>query len=79
MEYFRYFDLLKAFGYIDRVGKADFFFSEKTYFTSYVRNMLWATVLCEYHEFTREIMMKMLYWKTLYLAHGSYWYGILEL
>ena len=29
---------LKAFGYIERVVKSDFF-SEKTYYTSYVRNM----------------------------------------
>mgnify|MGYP001334984726 CR=1 FL=1 len=27
------------FGYIHRVVKSDFFLSEKTYFTSYVRNM----------------------------------------
>ena len=25
------------------------FFSEKTYFTSYVRNVLWATILCKWH------------------------------
>ena len=31
-----YFDLLKAFGYIERVVKSDFF-SEKTYFKIYVR------------------------------------------
>ena len=36
LESIRHFDLLKAFGYIERVGKSDFF-SEKTYFTSYVR------------------------------------------
>ena len=31
-------DLLKAFGYIERVVKS-IFFPEKTYFSSYVRNM----------------------------------------
>ena len=31
------FDLLKAFGYIERVNQS--FFFGKTYFTSYVRNM----------------------------------------
>ena len=27
-----------------------FLFSEKTYFTSYLRNMFWATILYKYHE-----------------------------
>ena len=38
------FDLSKAFGYIERVVKS-IFFSEKTYFTSCVRNMFLATIL----------------------------------
>ena len=38
------FDLWKAFGYIDIVVKTDFFW-ETTYLTSYVHNMLWATIL----------------------------------
>ena len=38
MEYIRHFDLLKAFGYIERVIKFDFF-RKKVFFTSYVRNM----------------------------------------
>ena len=45
MEYIRYFDLLKAFDYIDISVK-----SEKTYFISYVRNMFWATILYKYHD-----------------------------
>ena len=49
MEYIRYLDLLKAFGYIERVVKSDFF-SEKTYFISYVRNMFWATIQFKYHD-----------------------------
>ena len=40
-------DLLKAFGYIERVIESEFF-SEKTYFTSYVHNMFWATILYKY-------------------------------
>ena len=39
MKEFRYFDLLKAFGNIEMVVKSDFFFSEKTFFISYVRNV----------------------------------------
>ena len=35
----RHFDLLKAFGVIERVSLKHFFSSEKTYFTTYVRNM----------------------------------------
>ena len=49
MEQIRHFDLLKAFGYIERVLKSVFFFSEKTYYTSYVRNMVWSTILNKYH------------------------------
>ena len=37
------FDLLKALGYIERVVNP-IFFSEITYFTSYVRNLFWATI-----------------------------------
>ena len=48
MEYIWNFDLLKAFGYIGRVVKSDFF-SEKTYFTSYVRSIFYATILYKYH------------------------------
>ena len=33
------FDLLKVFGYIERVIKSDFFFRKKSLFTSYVRNV----------------------------------------
>ena len=40
------FDLLKAFGYIERVNQS--FFFGKTYFTSYVRNMFWGTILYKY-------------------------------
>ena len=32
------------------VVKSNFFLSEKTYFTSHVSNMFWATILCKYHE-----------------------------
>ena len=39
---------LEAFGYIERVVKSDFF-PEKTYFTSYVRNVCWTTILYKYH------------------------------
>ena len=45
MKLIGYFDLLKAFGYIE----TDFFFSRKTYFTLYVRNMFWDTILYQYH------------------------------
>ena len=48
METIRYFDLMKAFGYIENVVK--FFFSEKAYFTLYVRNMFRATTLYKYHD-----------------------------
>ena len=34
--------------YIERVVKSDYF-SVKTYFTSNVRNMFWATILYKYH------------------------------
>ena len=44
MEEIRNLDLLKAFGYIERVVK-----SEKTYVTAYVRNKFWATILCKYN------------------------------
>ena len=37
---------LLVFGYVERVVKSDFFISEITYFTSYVR--YWATILCKY-------------------------------
>ena len=47
----RYFDLLKAWCYIERVVKSGFFFAEKTYFTLYVRKMFWATILSKYHGF----------------------------
>ena len=42
------------FGYIERVVKSDFF-SEKTYFTSFVRNMFWATILYKYHGLIRGV------------------------
>ena len=51
MEQIRSFDLLKAFGYIERVVKSDFF-SNKTYFTSFVRNMPRAAILHKYHKVT---------------------------
>ena len=41
--------LLKAFGHIERVVKSDFF-SETTYFTSYLRNIFWATILYKYYD-----------------------------
>ena len=42
--------MLKAFGYIEIVVKYDFvFFSEMTYFTLYMRNMFWATMLYKYN------------------------------
>ena len=47
MEKIMYFDALKAFGYIEGVVKSDVFFSE--IFTSYVRNIIWATILYKYH------------------------------
>ena len=40
---------MKAFGYFERVVKSDLFL-EKTYFTSYLRMMFWATVLYKYYE-----------------------------
>ena len=43
----KYFDLLKAYGYIYRVVKLEFL-SQKTNFLSYVRNMFWATILYRY-------------------------------
>ena len=39
----RYFDVLKAFGYIEIVVKFDFC-SENIYFIKYVRNVFWATI-----------------------------------
>ena len=39
MEEFRHFDLLNAFGYIERVVKPDFFLSQKTFFTVCVLNI----------------------------------------
>ena len=35
---------------IERVVKADFFLSKKSYFTSYMRNMFWTTILYKYRE-----------------------------
>ena len=49
MEQIRHFALLKAFGYIEKVVKSDIFFSEKTYFTSYVRIVKWATIQYKNH------------------------------
>ena len=39
MELIGHFDLLKTFGYIERVIKFDFILQKKTLFTSYVRNV----------------------------------------
>ena len=39
----------RLFGYIEGLVKSDFF-SEKTYFTSCLRNMFWATILYKYHD-----------------------------
>ena len=52
IEYIRHFDLLKAFGYIERVVKSEKT-PEKNYVTSYVRIMSWATISSRYHEFHR--------------------------
>ena len=41
----RYFELLRAFGDIDRVVKSDFL----RYVTSYMRNMFWGTIVYKYH------------------------------
>ena len=49
MEEIGHFDLSKAFDYIERVVKSDFLL-ERTYFTSYVRNLFWATILYKYHD-----------------------------
>ena len=56
MEYIRNLDLLKAFGYIVRVVESDFFFGQKTFFTSYMRNMFWATISYKNHAEGEEIM-----------------------
>ena len=48
MEIIRHFELLKAFGYIERDIKFDFF-RKKTLFTSYVRNVKRATILYKDH------------------------------
>ena len=62
----RYFELLNAFDYIGRFVKSDFFFSEKTYVTPYVRNMFWATILYKYHGLNgRETT-----WYTHFYIHG---------
>ena len=45
----RYFNLLKAFSYIERVVKSNFYFSANIYFTSYVLSMFWVTILNKYH------------------------------
>ena len=47
MEWIRHFDLLNAFGYIERVVKFNFF-SEKTYFTCCVRNICCSTMNSEW-------------------------------
>ena len=49
MKYIRNIDLFKAFGYIEKAVKSEFFFSEKTYFTLYVRNMFQANILYKHH------------------------------
>ena len=49
MEQNRDFDLLKAFGYVKRVVESEFFFSEKTYFTSFERKEKLATILYKNH------------------------------
>ena len=43
--------MLKAIGYIEKVR----FFSEKTYFTSFVRNMLRPTIYYKYHATLEQI------------------------
>ena len=43
------FRFVEGIGYIERVVKFCFFFSEKTSFTAYVRYMFWATILYKYH------------------------------
>ena len=56
MELINYFDLLKALSYIERVVKSDF--SEKIYFTSYVRNMFWPTILYKDHALYRQSLLQ---------------------
>ena len=50
----RYFDLLKAFGYIEKVSSNPIYLVGKDFLTSYVRNMSWATILYKYHGKERE-------------------------
>ena len=47
MEQTRYFDLVKAFNYIERVVKS---IKNWKRLTSYVRNMFWATILYKFHD-----------------------------
>ena len=48
MESIRNFDCLKAYCYSEKVVKSDFF-PEMTFLTSYVRNMIWVTILYKYY------------------------------
>ena len=46
----QFFRFVKGFCYIERIVKSDFLLSEKTYFTSYVHNLFWATISYKYHD-----------------------------
>ena len=43
------FRFVEGICHFERGFKSDFFLSKMTYFTSYVRNMFWATILYKYH------------------------------
>mgnify|MGYP007015465460 CR=1 FL=1 len=54
-----HFDLLKALRYIERVKTK----KKKTYFTTYMRNMFWATILYKYHDDDNDGKVKEGVWK----------------
>ena len=59
----RTYEVNQVFRYVEGIwlnGKSRriLFFLEKAYFTSYVRNMLRATILCKYHEKSNQCTAK---------------------